>query len=414
MKETNDTMIQYFEWYLPNDCMLWKELALEGPRLKKLGISSIWLPPAFKAAGGINDTGYGIYDLYDLGEFNQKGSIRTKYGTKAEYLDAIKALQKSGIKVLADIVLNHRFGADEKEDIIAYKVNPQNRNEVLGNYQTISAWTKFNFEGRNNKYSNFNLDWSHFNGIDYDDKSKENAIFKFYGKHWSPDVDLELGNYDYLMGCDVDFNNLDVVNDLFTWGKWFLAKTNVDGFRLDAIKHIRSSFYKRWLHDLKQISEKELFTVGEYFSCNVNSLINYLTENPEIDTLFDVPLHDHFKIASESFGHYDMRNIFEDTLVDKRPSKAVTFVDNHDTEPGQSLESWVKDWFRPIAYSMIMLREKGIPCIFYGDYYGIPYKNIPDMKDFLDVLLLVRKYLAYGEEVDYLDNENVIGWIRKR
>ncbi len=36
------------------------------------------------------------------------------------------------------------------------------------------------------------------------------------------------------------------------------------------------------------------------------------------------------------------------------------------------------------------------------------------MKDFLDVLLLVRKYLAYGEEVDYLDNENVIGWIRKR
>ena len=56
---------------------------------------------------------------------------------------------------------------------------------------------------------------------------------------------------------------------------------------------------------------------------------------------------------------------FEDTLVDKRPSKAVTFVDNHDTEPGQSLESWVKDWFRPIAYSMIMLREKGIPLYFF-------------------------------------------------
>ena len=41
----------------------------------------------------------------------------------------------------------------------------------------------------------------------------------------------------------------------------------------------------------------------------------------------------YFKIASESFGHYDMRKLFEDTLVDKRPSKAVTFVDNHDTEP---------------------------------------------------------------------------------
>ena len=113
MKETNDTMMQYFEWYLPNDCMLWKSLLNVGKDLKKLGINYLWLPPAFKSAGGINDTGYGVYDLYDMGEFMQKGTIRTKYGTKPEYLDAIKSLKKSGIKLLADIVLNHRFGADE-------------------------------------------------------------------------------------------------------------------------------------------------------------------------------------------------------------------------------------------------------------------------------------------------------------
>lgn len=113
------------------------------------------------------------------------------------------------------------------------------------------------------------------------------------------------------MGCDVDFNNLDVVDDLFKWGKWFLNETHVDGFRLDAVKHIRSSFYKRWLHDLKEASDEDLFTVGEYFSCNVDSLINYLQNNDEIDTLFDVPLHDHFKIASESFGHYDMRKLLK-------------------------------------------------------------------------------------------------------
>ena len=33
--------------------------------------------------------GYGVYDLYDLGEFDQKGTIPTKYGTKQEYLDAV-------------------------------------------------------------------------------------------------------------------------------------------------------------------------------------------------------------------------------------------------------------------------------------------------------------------------------------
>ena len=413
MKSTNETMMQYFEWYLPNNCSLWKNIIKTAPQLKKMGITSVWLPPCFKSAGGIDDTGYGVYDLYDLGEFNQKGNIRTKYGTKDEYIAAIRSLQVENIKVLADIVLNHRMGADEKQDIIAYKIDPDDRTKTLGDYRTISAWTKYNFEGRNNTYSDFKLDWSHFTAIDYDDIAKENGIFRFYGKHFSNEVDKERGNYDYLMGCDVDFNNIDVVDDLNQLGKWFLSQTNVDGFRLDAIKHIRSSFYKKWLADMKSFSNKDLFTVGEYFSVNIDSLINYLDYNDQVDTLFDVPLHDHFKIASESGGHYDMSKIFEDTLVDRRPSKAVTFVDNHDTEPGQSLESWVQEWFKPLAYSMIMFREKGTPCIFYGDYYGIPEKNIEPMKALLDVFLLARKYLAYGYQKDYIDNENIIGWTRE-
>lgn len=412
MKSTNKTMMQYFEWYLPNDCELWTNLIKKAPELSKKGITSIWLPPAQKSAGGINDTGYGVYDLYDLGEFNQKGTIRTKYGTKDEYIACIKALQIAGIKVLADVVLNHRMGADETQDIIAYKVNPNNRNEVIGDYRTITAWTKYNFDGRKDTYSDFKLDWSHFTATDYDDKSKENGIFRFYGKKFSNEVDKELGNYDYLMGCDVDFNNLDVVRDLNSWGKWFLDETHVDGFRLDAVKHIRSSFYKEFLRYLNHEFDTNLYTVGEYFSANVYSLMSYLDYNTEVTSLFDVPLHVHFKEASEYGGNYDMSKIFEETLVDRRPSKAVTFVDNHDTEPGQSLESWIQPWFKPLAYAMIMFRKVGVPCIFYGDYYGISFKNIPPMKNILDVFLLARKYLAYGDEIDYFDDPNIIGWTR--
>ena len=174
MKSTNKTMMQYFEWYLPSNCNLWNNLIKVAPELKKKGITSVWLPPACKSAAGTNDTGYGVYDLYDLGEFNQKGTIRTKYGTKDEYIAAIQALQLEGIHVLADIVLNHRMGADEQQEIIAYKINPDNRNETIGDYRTIKAWTKYNFEGRKNKYSDFKLDWSHFTSIDYDDNEKEN------------------------------------------------------------------------------------------------------------------------------------------------------------------------------------------------------------------------------------------------
>ena len=82
----NKTMIQYFEWYLPNDGFWWKRCAAKAPNLADLGITDIWLPPAYKGTSQ-EDVGYGVYDLYDLGEFDQKGTVRTKYGTMEEYLD---------------------------------------------------------------------------------------------------------------------------------------------------------------------------------------------------------------------------------------------------------------------------------------------------------------------------------------
>jgi alpha-amylase len=52
-------------------------VAEKAPDLAKAGITSLWLPPAYKGTGGGMDVGYGIYDLFDLGEFDQKGSVRT-------------------------------------------------------------------------------------------------------------------------------------------------------------------------------------------------------------------------------------------------------------------------------------------------------------------------------------------------
>ena len=90
----NDTLLQAFEWYLPDDSQHWNKLKVQAPSFSNLGVTLVWLPPAYKGAGGVHDVGYGVYDLYDLGEFDQKGTIPTKYGTKQEYLDAIDALQK--------------------------------------------------------------------------------------------------------------------------------------------------------------------------------------------------------------------------------------------------------------------------------------------------------------------------------
>lgn len=105
-------LLQGFEWYLPEDGKHWKRLGERAADLKRAGITAVWMPPAYKGANGCQDVGYGVYDLYDLGEFEQKGSIETKYGTKEEYLQAIAALHKEGIEVVADIVFNHKMGAD--------------------------------------------------------------------------------------------------------------------------------------------------------------------------------------------------------------------------------------------------------------------------------------------------------------
>ena len=162
----NKTMMQYFEWYIKPEEKLWKKIVIEAEKLSKLGITDIWLPPAYKAAGGKYDTGYGVYDLYDLGEFDQKGSIETKYGTKDEYLKAIDELHKNGIKVYADIVLNHKMGADESEIVYAKEQQAKNRNIDSTKFKQIIAWTKYNFPNRNNKYSDFKWNHTHFDGTD--------------------------------------------------------------------------------------------------------------------------------------------------------------------------------------------------------------------------------------------------------
>ena len=177
------------------------------------------------------------------------------------------------------------------------------------------------------------------------------------------------------MGADLDFANKEVVEECTNWGKWYLETTKVDGFRLDAVKHINANFYKEWIRTLRKESKKELFTVGEYWSGDVNKLHRYITNTEGEISLFDVPLHYNLYSASIDIN-YDLSKILDKTLVKENPAKAVTFVDNHDTQPGQALESFVVDWFKPAAYAIILLRDSGYPCVFYGDFYGIPHNNI--------------------------------------
>lgn len=411
MKKINGIIMQYFEWYMDCKQGLWNQIKENAEKLADLGVTAMWLPPAYKGIGGKDEVGYGVYDVYDLGEFDQKGTIKTKYGSKDEYLDAIIALKQAGIESYADIVLNHKMGADALQIIPATKVDWSNHNIETSQRENVKVATKFTFPGRKHKYSDFEWNWTDFDGIDYNNQTGENAIFKFVDKKWGAEVDEEFGNFDYLMGADLDFSNPRVVKECIDWGKWYLDLTKVDGFRLDAVKHIDADFYEKWIQTLRDESKKELFAVGEYWATDVNRLHRYITETEGKISLFDVPLHYNFFNASND-PNYNMSQILEHTLVKENPCMAVTFVDNHDTQPGQALQSFVQGWFKLIAYSIILLRNDGYPCVFYGDYYGIEHDHIEPVND-LKTLMLIRKDKSYGLQHDYFDHNNFIGWTQE-
>ncbi|HEV7382283.1 MAG TPA: alpha-amylase, partial [Dyadobacter sp.] len=242
----NFTMLQFFEWYLPADGSLWNHFKDQAKHLKEIGFDSVWLPPAHKGMKGADSTGYDSYDLYDLGEFDQKGSVRTKYGTREEFLAAIAAGKEAGLQVYCDIVLNHMGGADEIETVPVKEVVPDNRTEFVSDTFEIEAYTKFTFPGRNGKYSQFIWDYHCFSGVDYNAGTEENAIYSIqnqYGEGWQDVLDLENGNYDYLMLSDIDFRNPHVRQELKNWGEWFTETSGCDGFRLDAIKHMDPAFF---------------------------------------------------------------------------------------------------------------------------------------------------------------------------
>ncbi len=427
--------MQYFHWYYPADGSLWKKVTQQARYLSQLGITALWLPPPYKALAGKNSVGYDVYDLYDLGEFNQKGSVRTKYGTKNQYLEAIKTAHNFNIDIYADIVLNHKAGADFKQRVQAQKVDWNNRQLELGEPKIIEAWTKFTFPGRikydknrniiDYKYSKFIWDYLHFDGVDWDDRAKEKAIFKFegHGESWEKMISNEKGNYDYLMFADIDFGIDEVKKELKKWAEWFVEFTNVDGFRLDAIKHITLGFFNQWLDYIRQKTGKELFTVGEYWNPNqLDILERYLVKSSFRMSLFDAPLQNRFHRASKHGAGYDLRYIFNDTLLQKYPVHTVTLVDNHDTQPLQALEAPVENWFKPIAYAFILLRQQGYPCVFYPDIYGAQYTDkgrdgnkynisLKPVKK-LPQLLKARKKYAYGKQIDYFDFPTTVGWTR--
>ena len=191
------TMMQACEWYVPDDHKHSQRLESQLPQLKAFGIDKPWIPPGYRASSQ-KGNGYDIYDLHDLGEFDQKGGRATKWGNKELHSLMAKA-KEAGVGIYWDAVLNHKASADHKEICPAEEVHSEDRTQSISEPYDIDAWVGFDFPGRGERYSTQKYHWYHFSGIDYDAKTKNTFIFKILGddtKGWadSGNVDDKKGN----------------------------------------------------------------------------------------------------------------------------------------------------------------------------------------------------------------------------
>lgn len=349
-------IMQAFHWDCPREdrqeFAWWNHVRLPLGALAQAGFTALWLPPVHKAANiGGQSMGYDPYDYYDLGEFDQKGSIPTWFGTRDELLALIGAAHDHGMQVIADMVFNHNSGADATE-----------HNPISGD----ARWTLFE-----PKSGRFKRNWECF--------------------HPSPYETWDDGTFGDMP--DLSHRNPYVFGEVLKLAKWLVEEIGFDGFRYDFVKG-----YGPWMvtaiQEYRYMRGGEPFKpygVGEHWD-SARSIENWTNEtnawNDNPVDAFDFPGRDMLKALCDSFD-FSMRRLADwDTLLRSRPESAVTFVENHDTRDGD--KPIVND--KLLGYAFILTHE-GYPCVFWKDYFnwGLGMADSPN-----GIAALVRVHEAYA------------------
>ena len=333
----------------------WDHLAAQANDFRKAGFTAVWLPPVLKTASGASSgaDGYGVFDDYDAGSRQQKGSTPTRFGTREQLQRCVAMLRANGLDVYLDMVEHQRVGdttpfvfrypgADGTPDIGRFPKNPSNfvpqvpRDPDLG-------------------------------GPVVDD-------FPF-GRELAPIDGLP---HHYV------FDNLIAASD------WLTRTLDAQGYRIDDVKGLSTDFLRPFLES-KSMAGK--FAVGEYFDGN-RVLVNGWIFNPKgmngRSSAFDFPLKFVLTAMCNNAGRFNMADLDHVGLAGISPLSAVTFVENHDTDI-TSGESVVFN--KVLGYAYILTSE-GYPCVYYRDYDTGPdgYKLKPQ----IDNLIWIHEKLAEG------------------
>ncbi len=295
-----------------------------------LGITGLWLMPPAEAH---SYHGYDVTDYY---------AVESDYGTIAELQQLVAAAHQRGIAVIVDMVLNHTSSR-----------HPW----FLGARSGDATWR----------------DWYIWQDADPGYRGPWGAVAwhraggdYYYGVFWDGMPDL-------------NYRNPAVTQEMQAIAAFWLRDIGVDGFRLDAIKHLIEdgerqenlpesrqwlSSYEAHLEDIKPGS----FTVGEIFGGPSFVVARYVKERA-IDIGFDFKLADEM-IAAASRGNN--RNIIRAQRAAMRDypfNQFATFLTNHDQNRLASVLR--QDVGRNKVTASLLLTSPGVPFLYYGEEIGM-------------------------------------------
>lgn len=337
--------------------------------LKDLGIDIIWLSPIYQSP--FIDQGYDISDYYKISEL---------FGSMEDFDTLLTEAKKRNMYIVMDLVINHC--SDKHEWFQKALKDPE------GKYGGYFYFRK----GKNgNPPSNYR---SYFGGSAWEKVPGSDYYYLHMFAKEQPDL---------------NWNNPQMLNELYTMINWWLEK-GVAGFRIDAIINIKKDLdFKSFapdgpdgltsiwrmvesvegvgelLEDLKKntFEKYQAFTVAEVFNMKKDELIEFVGENGHFSTMFDFSAHslsfgEHGWYDSQPIQFKDFRNaLFHSQLECQDVGFLANIIENHDEPRG--VNRYLPDYAQNDAgtkmLGTISVLLRGIPFIYQGQEIGM--KNCP-------------------------------------
>ena len=337
-RNSTDVMLQGFHWESHKTSPWWQVIQNKAKTLSDMGIDIVWLPPSAKSA-----------DIHGYlpNEYLVQNSA---YGNSHELQSAIRALKNNGIKVLADIVINHRVGTYDWADFTNPYWGPD---AVCANDEWPGA--KGNWDTG-------------------------------YGYHAARDIDhLQ----EYVRKSIVDYMNT-LKN---TYG--------YDGWRYDFVKGFHGKFV-----DYYNKNTNPYISVGEYWTdLNIHDydshrqeLCDWVVDADTNTAVFDFTTKGLLQYAVKNNNYYKMKdyNGRPSGLLGWWPQKSVTFIDNHDTGPstGGGQNHWPFPHDKILLGYTYILTHPGIPCVYWVHLFDWGEYN---QKIITELIKIRKKYGIHSE-----------------